>query len=75
MRKVLRKWMGPTPTNCELCYAQITTVFYDAATIPGPWAIMCPSCFVRNKGQLGTGRGQKYLKRGDEFIKVIKEEV
>lgn len=36
------------------------TARYDAATLMGPWAYMCQSCFELNStGQLGLGKGQR----------------
>jgi hypothetical protein len=36
------------------------TARYDAATMMGPWAYMCQSCFELNgTGQLGLGKGQR----------------
>jgi hypothetical protein len=59
-----RFWMGPPPAACDTCDTPITTKFYDAATVMGPWANMCPSCFTLGpgRGKLGTGLGQEYTK-------------
>jgi hypothetical protein len=36
------------------------TARYDAATVMGPWAYMCQSCFELNgTGKLGLGLGQR----------------
>ena len=44
--------------QCDICKTE--TARYDAATLYGPWAYMCQSCFeVNSTGQLGIGRGQK----------------
>ena len=47
----------------------ITTVFYDAKTIRGPWAIMSPASFEKHRvtrdGALGTGLGQQYTRQPD----------
>ena len=60
------------PTACDTCRQPISDKFYDARTLQGYWANMCFSCFnIRTDGQLGTGLGQKYVKRLDgKFEKV-----
>lgn len=32
---------------------------YDAKTVFGPWAWLCPACFKNHGVGLGLGRGQK----------------
>lgn len=58
-------WLSFPPDNCEICEAEIDALFYDAATVMGPWACMCHSCFALGPGlnKLGTGLGQKYQKQ------------
>jgi len=55
-----KKWMGSTPTTCDLCKRPFGTAFVDGRTAWGPWAMMCDSCHRDNGGQLGLGRGQRY---------------
>ena len=64
MSKEERYYVGP-PTDCDICRDKITDVFYDCATVMGPWGNLCPDCFERYSYGLGTGRGQKYNKQGN----------
>jgi hypothetical protein len=56
------RWLSYVPGFCETCDGPITKKFYDAKTIHGPWACMCPSCFTLGPGigELGPGLGQEY---------------
>jgi hypothetical protein len=59
----VKKWNGSWPAKCDMCKTELSnqSVFYDAKTIQGPWALMCPKCFKGLTWELlGTGRGQKY---------------
>jgi len=56
----MSKWIGSTPTECDLCKNQLTTSFIDGGTTWGPWAIMCPRCHGQFGCGLGTGQGQEY---------------
>ena len=58
------QWLSPPPKKCETCDTKITDTFYDAKTSYGPWACMCPSCFMLGPGlaKLGKGLGQEYKK-------------
>lgn len=60
------------PSACDACRQPISDKFYDARTRQGFWANLCFVCFgVHTDGQLGTGRGQKYVKRPNgKFEKV-----
>lgn len=43
--------------ECDFCGE---TALYDAATVFGPWAFMCQSCFdTKSTRQLGLGKGQR----------------
>lgn len=55
------KWAGKLP-NCDFCNKLPEDYFYfiDGKTKYGPWAIMCPDCFIEFGVGLGTGLGQKY---------------
>ena len=56
----VKKWMGSTPTNCDLCHGKFGKVFYDAY-VPGySWGNICHGCFNTHGCKLGTGAGQKY---------------
>lgn len=70
MDSKVKKWLGPAPTHCDLCTEPITNVFIDGRTNFGPWANMCPECHKANGVGLGTGRGQKYERQNDSWIKT-----
>ena len=53
------------PTTCDICPAPIGAMFYDGATVMGPWANMCPSCFAQLGRGLETGLGQQYTRSAD----------
>lgn len=70
MTSFKRVWIAEVPKSCEICGAKIRATFYDAATKSGPWAIMCRGCFEAvGEGRLGIGYGQKYVKKGDDWVK------
>lgn len=53
-------WTGVID-KCELCEREIWQSFFDAKIRGGgPWAIMCPDCFITRGLGLGTGLGQSY---------------
>jgi len=56
------KWLSST--ECNFCHKDSTKcgkTFFDAATIHGPWALMCAKCYrIYGRGPLGQGRGQEY---------------
>jgi hypothetical protein len=59
--KVVPQWVGPAPKECDICEEPLVRVFYDIATLAGPWACLCTGCVgVYSRGTLGTGLGQKY---------------
>ncbi len=60
-------YVGTFPA-CDMCaQAGVSTpAAYDAATIFGPWANMCPGCMQRFGVGLGTGRGQRLLPLADK---------
>lgn len=56
-----KKWMGTTPTHCDLCRRTLTQQFVDGRLRSGgQWAIMCPTCHRTLGVGLGTGYGQRY---------------
>lgn len=63
------RYINP-PTECELCKAELTSVFYDARTVQGCWANMCMECFHNYGVGLGTGKGQEYQKEGIDWYKT-----
>jgi len=67
---MVKKWMGSAITHCDLCDADIDTVFVDGKTIDGPWGILCPDCHEARGVGLGIGYGQKYEKKGKEWLKI-----
>ena len=58
------------PTNCDICREKIDKQFVDGKTRQGPWGNMCPACFGIHGISLGTGLGQLYEKKGDQFEKI-----
>lgn len=66
-------WMGTPPETCDTCEAAIDLEFIDGATKMGPWAHMCPTCFILGPGlnKLGLGIGQRYQKQDDGRFKKI----
>lgn len=64
-------WHSAIPTRCDLDGHEITTVFYDAKTVMGPWGNLCPACFKQYGMGLGTGKGQKYeLQDNGRYLKT-----
>jgi hypothetical protein len=60
----VKYYQGSAPAKCDLCANAIDKTFFDAKTRMGPWANLCPTCYVNvGLGQLGTGMGQKYEKQ------------
>lgn len=49
-----KKWLGPVPTHCDVCSTQINNVFIDGRTVYG----------------LDTGKGQKYERDNESWVKV-----
>jgi hypothetical protein len=65
-----KKWVGDPPPECNICHSPIEDYFVDGKTILGPWAIMCELCHTSAGLGLGTGKGQSYRKRGNDWIKI-----
>lgn len=66
----ITKWLSEPPKHCDMCNADISDTFIDGRTVYGPWANMCPVCHSNIGCGFGIGRGQKYLKQNNEWIKV-----
>lgn len=71
------KWHGTPPTRCDRCLKPLKSVFYDARTNWGHWAVLCDRCFKDVGVGLGIGKGQKYTTKvikggGTEWTKVKK---
>ena len=61
------------PKTCDVCDAEITTEFSDARIIIGGqrrWANVCPLCAQGGHAKYGTGQGQRYVRKGQFFVKV-----
>ena len=58
--KTKKRWNGSS--LCGLCGYDFTPykVFYDGATIWGPWSTMCDKCFQKYGLGIGVGKGQMY---------------
>lgn len=65
-----KKWFGTPPTKCDICHKDIKTEFVDGKTQMGPWGILCKGCHFMYGIGLGVGRGQKYAKEGDDWVKI-----
>jgi hypothetical protein len=68
--KPRKTWRGSNPT-CDFCKMErnilgIGHVFFDAATLQGPWALMCRQHFML----YGLPMGQEYRCEGDQWFKV-----
>ncbi len=75
MKETIKKWIGSTPKKCDICGQPITCEFTDGKTrstsaFGGVWGIMCDKCHHNWGVGLGLGKGQKYQKQNDEFVKV-----
>lgn len=58
---VIKRWLGPVPTHCDICKLPLAGHFVDGATtFSGVWGIMCMKCFGTHGFGLGIGKGQKY---------------
>lgn len=67
---VMSRWIGATPTQCDLCGGSIADVFYDAR-LPryrGKWGTICTTCFHLQHCTLGVGHGQRYERRGEKHF-------
>ncbi len=69
--KMTRKWLGSSPTQCDVCRGGIHSRFIDGKVDRGGWAILCPLCHAKFGNGLGVGRGQAYEKVGEEWIKIV----
>lgn len=56
-----KHWTGDTPM-CDICgeWDPRSPFFVDGKTHQGPWATMCPGCFMLHGVGLGKGAGQAY---------------
>lgn len=65
-------WAGPPPTTCDVCGVPITVTFIDGrATVNGAWGFMCPSCHLLDGCGLGPGKGQRYERKGNRWVKTL----
>ena len=55
----LKTWTGIVD-ECDICRDKIFQSFFDAKTKMGPWALMCPDCYLDHGIRLGEGFGQSY---------------
>lgn len=67
----VKKWYGDT--KCDFCHRDCGKTLYDGMTGMGPWAVMCEPCFHEYGVGLGPGKGQKYKKVGNDYVKVEKK--
>ena len=65
-----KQWVGEAPDKCDIGGEAIKDIFIDGRTDLGAWAFMCPDCHKEHGFSLGTGKGQKYEKRGEIWLKT-----
>lgn len=58
------------PTECQICDTPIGDDIIDGVVVGAGWAYMCPTCHGKVGTGLGTGRGQRYKRVGEEFVKT-----
>ena len=63
-----KRWLGSTPTVCQLCEGEFERVMIDGRSGPhpfSPWGLVCLGCFERQTGnpwaKVGLGYGQMYV--------------
>ena len=61
------QWLGKE-RHCDICGTEFSDHFYDAATVMGPWALMCSRCFQKFGKGVGLGLGQVYDNKTKEKI-------
>jgi len=61
-------WSGSPPTCCDICGDVIIDSFVDGKTKAGPWALMCTTCHGTHGCGFGTGNGQCYVQRGEDYV-------
>lgn len=64
------KWIGTPPSSCDACLGDLNNTFFDAKLKGHGWAIVCQECFNERGIGLGTGKGQQYRKKNNEWVKV-----
>ena len=67
------KWLSPIPKNCEVCNKPLGKYFIDGKTVLGCWGLMCEDCHKMAGGELGIGKGQKYLTKDGTGVGGFKE--
>jgi len=66
----MKKWLSKFD-KCDICGGDIKgheEFFVDGKTKFGPWALMCPDCFLEHGTGIGLGKGQKYDGKTAELI-------
>lgn len=64
-------WIGPLGTHDDFG-APYTNEMFDAKTSQGPWANMTRESWEKYRAtpELGPGKGQRYEREGDRWVKV-----
>lgn len=52
----------PFARSCDHCSKEISQIYFDAVTLSGRWAFLCPECFWSFGRTLGLGQGQLYIR-------------
>ena len=61
---------GPLSVRqCDLCHKTLSQLYFDAATLSGPWAYLCPECFWSFGRTLGLGSGQLFIRVDETEVK------
>ena len=69
IKKKVKTWGGHVPAKDDF-QNPITDEFVDGMTTLGSWAMMSPKSFKMYGTGIGAGRGQKYQKQGDDWVKI-----
>lgn len=69
IKKKVKTWGGHVPAKDDF-QNPITDEFVDGMTSLGGWAMMSPKSFKMYGTGIGAGRGQKYQKQGDDWVKI-----
>ena len=54
--------------KCDICDRNELTSYIDGKTIFGPWANICPTCYLEFGQGLGVGIGQLYNWYADKEV-------
>lgn len=62
----------PFEKSCSFCKTPLPQLYFDAQTLSGRWADLCPNCFWSFGRTLGLGQGQLFIRvDSKEVLKPI----